>query len=79
MGGGDKPWTSMPGWFKQHGYFVHGMGPSHNIHVWIVSPTHFSLEDILVLAGTAATGRMAPPTSTRISARLNNAGNTVYP
>ena len=26
IGGGANPWVSMPGWFKQHGYFVHGMG-----------------------------------------------------
>ena len=33
-------------------------------------PTHFSLAEILVLAGTASAGRMAPPASTRISAWL---------
>ena len=32
--------------------------------------TRFSLADILVLAGTAAAGRMAPPASTSIPARL---------
>ena len=34
------------------------------------SPTFFSLAEILVLDGIAGAGRMAPPTSTRISARL---------
>jgi hypothetical protein len=26
--GGDpeNPWTSLPGWFLEHGYYVHGMG-----------------------------------------------------
>ena len=33
-------------------------------------PTRFSLAEILVLAGTASAGRMTPPASTRISARL---------
>ena len=33
-------------------------------------PTRFSLAEILVLAGTTGTGGMAPPTSTRIPARL---------
>ena len=33
-------------------------------------PTRFSLAEILVLAGTAGAGGMAPPASTRISARL---------
>ena len=33
----------------------------------------FSLADILVLAGTAGAGRMVPPTSTRIFARLQRA------
>ena len=32
--------------------------------------TYFSLAEILVLAGTADAGGMAPPTSTRMSARL---------
>ena len=35
-----------------------------------VFPAHSSLAEILVLDGTAAAGRMAPPTSTRISARM---------
>ena len=35
------------------------------------SPPYSSLAEILVLAGTAGAGRMAPPTSTRISARMN--------
>jgi hypothetical protein len=32
--GGDpeNPWTSMPGWFKQHGYYVHGMGKTATTH-----------------------------------------------
>ena len=38
-----------------------------NSHVF---PTHFSLADITVLAGTAGVGGMAPPTSTMICARL---------
>ena len=33
-------------------------------------PTRFSLAEILVLADTAGASGMAPPTSTRISARL---------
>ena len=32
--------------------------------------THFSLAEILVLADTADAGRMAPPASTGISARM---------
>ena len=36
----------------------------------LCSWTHYSLEDIVVLTGTTGAGRMAPPTSTRISARL---------
>ena len=36
----------------------------------LCSWTHFSLADILVLAGTARASRIAPPASTRISARL---------
>ena len=35
----------------------------------------FSLAEILVLAGTASTGGMAPPTSTRISTRINMFGH----
>ena len=35
-------------------------------------PTRFSLAEILVLAGTAGAGGMAPPTSTRISARMKS-------
>ena len=35
-----------------------------------VFPASFSLAEILVLAGTPGAGRMAPPTSNRISARL---------
>ena len=33
-------------------------------------PTHCSLAEILVLAGAAGAGGMAPPANTRISARL---------
>ena len=35
--------------------------------------TRFSLAEILVLAGTTGAGGMAPPTSTKISARLKRA------
>ena len=35
-----------------------------------MSPTRFSLAEVLVLTGTAAADGIAPPTSTRISARL---------
>ena len=41
--------------------------------------TRYSLAEILVLDGTAGAGRMAPPASTRISARLKRVGNTVHP
>ena len=34
-------------------------------------PTRFSLAEILILAGPAGACGMAPPSSTRISARLN--------
>ena len=34
--------------------------------------TRFSLAEILVLAGTTGAGRMAPPASTRISARMKH-------
>ena len=37
-------------------------------------PSHFSLAELLVLAGTASTGGMAPPASARISARINVLG-----
>ena len=40
----------------------------------LCSWTRFSLEEILVLAGTTGAGGMAPPTSTRISARLKCSG-----
>ena len=40
--------------------------------------THFSLAEILVQAGTAGAGGMAPPISTRISARMKRVGNTVH-
>ena len=36
----------------------------------LCSWTRFSLAEILVVAGTAGAGGMAPPTSTRISARM---------
>ena len=36
----------------------------------LCSRTRFSLAEILVLAGSAGAGGMAPPASTRISARL---------
>ena len=38
----------------------------------LCSWTRFSLAAILVLVGTAGAGRMAQPTSTRISARLKH-------
>ena len=45
---------------------------SHREHlIWF--PTRYILAaEILVLAGTAGTGRKAPPTSTRIPARLES-------
>ena len=36
----------------------------------LCSPTRFSLAETLALAGTTGAGRMAPPTRTRISAKL---------
>ena len=42
-------------------------------------PTRFSLAEILVLAGTAGAGGMAPPTSTRISAWLKRVQGTQLP
>ena len=38
--------------------------------VWAPEHPGFNLASVLVLAGTAGVGRMAPPASTRISARL---------
>ena len=38
--------------------------------------TRASLAEILVLAGTACASRMAPPTSTRISAMLKHVGSS---
>ena len=41
--------------------------------------TQFSLADIIALAGTAGAGIMAPPTSTRITARLKRVHGHVSP
>jgi arylsulfatase A-like enzyme len=30
IGGGATPWVSLPGWFVQHGYYVHGMGKMYH-------------------------------------------------
>ena len=38
--------------------------------LWWAATTRFSLAEMLVLAATAGAGRMAPPTSTKISAGL---------
>ena len=45
----------------------------------LCSPTRFSLAETLALAGTTGAGRMAPPTRTRISAKLKRVRDTVYP
>ena len=52
---------------------------SVNVHACTVLPARFSLAEIQVLAGTAGAGRIAPPTSTRISARLKLVQRHVSP
>ena len=58
---------------------------SNVIHVRIIftvklcSPARVSLAEILVLAGTAALGRMVPPDSTGISVRLKRVGEHSLP
>ena len=43
------------------------------------APTHFSLAEILVLAGTAGTGGLTPPTLTRISVKMKCVQGHVSP
>ena len=50
-------------------------GGGHTLPGELRSPTHSNLAEILELDGTAGAGGMAPPTSTRIYARLKRGGD----
>ena len=57
----------------------HTLAGTRTFTVETCFPTRFSLPEILVLAGTTGAGRMTPPTSARISARLKRVQGHVSP
>ena len=67
----DPPLTGVVRIVRAH----FGQGNKHTKYTF----TGFSLAEILVLAGTASAGRMAPPASTSISARLKRVQRHISP
>ena len=49
------------------------------VEILVLACTRFSIAEILVLAGTAGASGMVPPTSARMSARMNRVQGHIPP